>query len=210
MKFQLDLSIDNQGGASIEATPTALDAFPLIETLDISQAVQTSSPDRSVVAAVLAFAPYLSGQQVFTDKFSSLTAELAQRFLEPVWTHFSPLHPGNLPIPRGTREVALRLRQESPTEQSELRLAAPNGESGVGYEPNSVVVTTNALDIDELGKSSSLHPSRAALAVAVLLAEDLNVATYVVSKETAKRLKLQRSVLELLNAVSIGVRVEDD
>lgn len=209
MKFQVDLGEENMG-ASVEATPTELDGFPLIEKLTISRDITSLSPDRCLVASILTFAPYLSGQQIFPSKFSSLTAELSQRLLEPIWSHFSPLHPGNVPIPRGSREVALKVCDESPTTRSELRLIPSTGESGVGYQPGSIIVSTNALDIDVLGQASTLHPSRAALAVAVLLAEDLDVATYVVSQQTAENFGLQDSVLELLNAVSIGVHVEGE
>lgn len=208
MKFDLDLGTQNLG-ASIEAVPTELDGFPLIEKLKLSRDITDLSPDRCMVAAVLAFAPYLSGQQIFPAKFSALTAELTQRLLEPIWVHLSPLHPANVPIPRGSREVALRLQDESDTVRPELRLIPSTGESGVGYKPSSVVVSTNALDIDTLGSESELHPSRAALAVAVLLAEDLDVALYVLSRQTAEIFQLGEPVLELLNAVGIGVRVED-
>lgn len=209
MKFQVDLGEENMG-ASVEATPTELDGFPLIEKLTISRDITSLSPDRCMVASVLTFAPYLSGQQILPSKFSSLTAELSQRLLEPIWSHFSPLHPANVPIPRGSREVALKVSDEIPATRPELRLIPSTGESGVGYEPDSIVVSTNAIDVDALGQAATIHPSRAALAVAVLLAEDLDVATYVVSQQTAESFKLQDSVLELLNAVSIGVRVEDE
>lgn len=209
MKFQLERGKENEG-ATIEAIPTELDGFPLIEKLALSHPLTDVSPDRCTVASVLAFSPLLSGQQVFPDQFSSLTAERCQRLLEPVWTHYSPLHPGNLPIPRGGREVALRLNDEDRNGLAELRLVPASGESGVRFEPNSVVVTTNALDIDVLGGESPVHPSRATLAVAVLLAEDLDVSNYVVTKETANAFRLNSLVLELLNAVSIGIRVEGE
>lgn len=209
MKFKIDLGTESTG-AFIEATPTVLDGFPLIEKLTISKTITNLSPDRCAVASVLAFAPYLSGQQIVPNQFSALTAELSQRLMEPEWTHFSPLHPANLPIPRGSRAIALKLDDEEPNALTELRLVPPNGEFGVGYEPGSVVVTTNAIDLDTLGKASPVHPARASLAAAVLLAEDLDIATYVVSKQTAAKFKLTSAVIELLNAVSIGLRVEDE
>lgn len=209
MKFQTDLGAENDG-ASIEATPTELDGFPLIEKLTLSRALTNLSPDRCTVAAVLAFAPFLSGQQIFQNQFSSLTAELCQRLLAPGWTHYSPLHPSNVPIPRGNREVALRLNSEDKSSAPELRLLPDSGGTGVRYEPNSVIVTTNAVDMDTLSGVARTHPSRASLAVAVLLAEDLDVANYIISKRTANEFCITRSVIELLNAVSIGIRVEDE
>lgn len=127
MKFEIDVGNDSSG-AFIGATPTVLDGFPLIQRLVTSKSVTSLSPDRGAVAAVLAFAPYLSGQQILPSQFSALTAELLQRLMQPGWTHFSPLHPANLPIPRGTREIALRLGNEKSNVLPELRLVPSNGD----------------------------------------------------------------------------------
>lgn len=209
MKFEINSGNDSIG-AFIEAIPTELDGFPLIQKLLLSKSILNVSPDRSAVSAVLAFAPYLSGQQILPSQFSALTAELLQRLMLPGWTHFSPIHPANIPIPRGTREVALRLEDEKPSMLYELRLVPSNGSAGAGYEPESLIVHTNSIDLDCLGSNSSIHISRASLAVAILLAEDLDVATYVISRNTAVKFKLTSDVIELLNAVSIGIRVEDE
>lgn len=208
MKFTMFQDVN---GISLRAEPTNLDGFPLISTLNIEWPCGEISGDRLAVASVLGFSPYMSGPQLMPDQISSLTSQLMERLLHPQWVHFEPVHPANLPLPRGRRWVRLSVAETPPESgESTVLLANPTTFNSWVAAPEVTHIATNAGQIDMLSSSATQPRSRASLAAAVLVAESMDVAGYIVSQQTAEAIGLNSIVFELLNAISLGVQVSDD
>ena len=90
MKISFSTNKDSNE-SSLVASPGELDGFPGIPKLHIGKSIANLSADRLAVAGVLAFRRYISGQVVFDEKISALTAEAISKVLFPRWSHCSPL-----------------------------------------------------------------------------------------------------------------------
>lgn len=210
MKFKFE---QDSVSTLITASPTNLDGHPLIDTLDVKWLCGEVSGDRIAAAALLAFSPYISGPQILPLEFSSLTSELVESLFEPLWIHMSPVHPANLPLPRGSRWLSLEFKEDAfdaSIMQDGLLLTTNSAESGWSSAPGILRIASNAESIDIVASSAYTVKFRARLAAALLVAESLDVAGYVVSQNTANSLGLDEPVLEILNSVSLGIRVRNE
>lgn len=191
--------------SSLIATPGELDGFPAIPQLYMGRYIEKLSADRLAVAGVLAFRRYISGQIVFDEKISSLTAEAISKVLLPRWSHCSPLHPANLPIPRGSRTVKLSglpiVEQGHPT----LAIVGSEGFSGSTISEQLSIIPSNAWCLDRMDQHRSIDRVCARISTAILLAEDLDIAILRVDRNEFSVFDSYGDYEELLGAVGMGL-----
>lgn len=173
IKYVTDVT---DGTSFLEAVPGELDGTPAISRLLFPTPKNNVSPDRIAVAGILAFGKYISGQVVFDEKMSALTAQTIEQFLEPRWVHVTPLHPANLPIPRGNAHIHLSSSIKELVHGDSLLILKGLPTQGVAYLEAIVSVPSNALLLDAVDSATSWQTFGATLAVGVLHSADLDIA----------------------------------
>lgn len=203
MKFKYEAD-EALGSMTLNAEPGVLDGYPPIAKMIVDRVSSNVSGDRIAAAGALAFANYISGQLIFERQLSSLTAELIERLLTPRWAHVMPLHPANLPIPRGSRTVYLGSPQQTSNDWERLELVERNLSRGSFLLKDRMIVSSNALVLDRVADPAHNY-GLACLAVGVLLAEDLDIAR--IHMPSLKGLPDPKfnAVSELCLAVGLGV-----
>lgn len=191
--------------SSLVATPGELDGFPAIPKLHIGKSITNLSADRLAVASVLAFRRYISGQIVFDEKISALTAEAISKVLFPRWSHCSPLHPANLPIPRGSRTVNLSGLPVIERSRSTLAIVGSDDFSGTTISDQLSIIPSNAWSIDRIDQHISIDQVCGRLSAAVLLAEDLDIAILRLDRNEFSTFEDYGAYEELLGAVGMGL-----
>lgn len=189
----------------LSAAPGEIDGFPAIASLRLDTVPQKVSPDRIAVAGILAFGRYLSGQVQFDSKISALTAELIARFMRPRWVHVTPLHPANLPIPRGTKTVRLTESISRIASEAVLVVVRSDQYQGAIVGRNATIVASNAWIIDQLDAANEIDSLSARLAVAVLMAEQMDTAVIRIENIDHKDAPEISALKELLGAVGLGM-----
>lgn len=200
--FQLNVGGDQ---SQLIASPEELDGFPALQRMTIPALHTAPSPDRVAVAGVLAFGKYCSGQLNFNQRISAYTAQVVERFMRPRWANVAPLHPANLPLPRGRSRVVLVSNVDSVFESNALRFVPGIYQSGINQVGNTLSIPSNAWLIDEIDNSAAWHNFGAKLGAAVLMGEYLDLS--VIYFDGMEGLSPQEAVAlrELMSAVGLGI-----
>ncbi|MEE1620761.1 hypothetical protein ACQ7DA_07620 [Zafaria sp. J156] len=200
---------DSERKLVIVAKPGELDATPIIPSLVLDYVPRNLSPDRLAVGAILAFAPYISGQIVLDRQISALTAQVIEDLFDPIWVNVAPLHPANIPLPRGKQRRRLTWGGQPDVLQHSLRLVDRSESVGISVRDQAVTVSTNALDLNAVAPANSRLSGMAAIGMASILAEDLDASIFDVDAglmgadgETLRR------VSRLMSATGLGLNVE--
>lgn len=203
MKITFSVST-GEHSTTLTAIPGEIDGFPAIERLEFSAIPSSVSSDRVAVAGILAFGPYISGQVQFEEKISALTAEIIARYMNPRWVHVTPLHPSNLPIPRGSQPIVIQNKiSPSPTDRQLVIVRNDRYEGSViGMETS--VIPSNAWLIDKLNGINQSSRFSSELAVAVLMAESLNISVIKMPSNDGLEPKRLHLLKQLLGAVGLG------
>lgn len=202
ISFSTDKDINE---SSLVATPGELDGFPAIPKLHIGKSITNLSADRLAVASILAFRRYISGQVLFDEKISSLTAEAISKVLFPRWSHCSPLHPANLPIPRGSRTVNLSGLPVLEQGRSTLAIVGSDDFTGPTISDQLSIIPSNAWCIDRIDQHISIDQVCGRLSAAVLLAEDLDIAILRLDRNEFSIFEDYGVYEELLGSVGMGL-----
>lgn len=191
------------------ATPGEIDGYPLVGKLAVGAAPVTLTADRLAVASVLAFSAYQSGQLTLDKPISALTAKTISNFFAPRWTHVTPLHPSNLPIPRG--HVVLYVAPEGNDIEApdgcDITLSVQRSDWATGIHSigDTVSIASNAW-MHTVGEPQSFEYYLPFLAVAVLFSEDLSVDRIVLPKNVQRDASMQRKVQDLLACAGLGLQ----
>ena len=205
MKFNL---ISTDGGASeLRATPENLDAWPAVRSLRCDRTIDPISPDRLAIACILAFGPWCSGQLTFPDQVSSLTAQRLTRWIPERWLHAFPVHPANIPIPRGTKVFTL----ERAVCQSRTRDTPTIFSMSAAVQPISTVsnevweLASNAWMLEN-GPRNALSSWAPHMALAVLFSEALGVDIFSISGLVLEEDE-QTQLQSLLSCGGLGLEI---
>lgn len=206
--MKIDFSVFAEEKYSLlSATPGEIDGFPAVSRLRFDVAPSTVSPDRIAVAGILAFRRYISGQVQFESRISALTAELIARFMQPRWVHVTPLHPSNLPIPRGNKTLELRDSISMTRADAVLAIVRKDRYQGAIFGADTTIIPSNAWVIDQLDTEDEIDTFSARLAVAVLMAEDLNTSVIKIENLDIKNASDFSVLKDLLGAVGLGLEL---
>ncbi|NKX55356.1 hypothetical protein [Arthrobacter mobilis] len=180
MKFDWQGNTDT-GGSAIVAQPERYDAVPFVNELLIDGRPRVVSGDRFAVAAALAFGQETSGSMDLPFPLAPATAQAIQQFLHPTWVNLTPIEyvPKALPIGINRLHLTVDGAAAQPIGNTfdkqrtiHFDLRRSDRYAGQLMSLDHHVVVSNAWMFGEPDSKRSLC---AALAVAVLFAESLQV-----------------------------------
>lgn len=194
------------------ATPGEIDGYPRISNIAVDTAPAKLTADRLAVASALGFHRYQSGQLTLDQPISALTAKTIEQFFAPRWTHVVPVHPSNLPIPRG--HAVMFLSPEGGDHQVPegidftLEVTRRDRTRGIQDKGNLIAIASNAWMHAE-GDANSLEYYFPFLAVAVIFSEDLAVDRIVLPKGVIAEEQALYKVRALLACAGLGLQIDD-
>lgn len=209
MKFAWDPELET-GGAQLIAIPEDYDAQPVPAVLRMDLSPRFSSANRLAVAATLAFAPFLSGGITFPQSVPPELAIAVSNFLAPTTVHPGPLefHPKQIAQEGQTFRLSFDGAEAGVQQQDIPTLHLANGAHIFGPQtsPGYVTVPTNAPFLARgEGPIAQFLP---ALAVGLLLAEDLNIGVFQVARSLKSQYPRWKKMSELLRLCGLAVVTE--
>ncbi|MDY3664634.1 hypothetical protein [Schaalia hyovaginalis] len=182
------------------------DAFPSVDALLVDAVPETLSPDRLAIAAFLAFGRWASGDFILPEKLSPAAAEAIEMAAHPVRVRPQPVEYYPKAIPLGSTTAPLSFAPEYWPGGASLCVLPADFFNGAIITSRGIAVASNAFLLDAAEPSTS--SIRARLAVAVLFAEDFDIAALRIPAAHAPDSAELVELKGLLSACGLGLELE--
>ena len=188
------------------------DAYPLVSDVVFSIAPLALHPDRSAVAATLAFWRSISGAISFDRGCSPQTAGAIRAFLSPISVHVTSIDLKPSRLAAGHRSGLLGTEIKGCSDRQDLLIRFSEDAVGAYFSPTEAIISSNCVVFAKYRSANAIAAWFPFIAGAMLLSEDFLLSSITIPYSKEKLSDCERASFEaarqLLASCAIHLRLQ--